>query len=298
MTIAALPIHILDVKNRLGEGVLWDAREQTVLWTDIEGSAFWRWEMGQSAPIRFSLPERLGCFALTATVGAYVGAFENGFAQFTPSKGSFEMLAPISARGSHLRMNDGRVDRNGTFWAGTMVEHDPPPGGDLGHLWRYNGGPSATPFLSDIRIPNSLCWSRDGRIMYFADSPRNMIWAYDFDTTPVGDPRIFARTPEGIHPDGSCVDSQDHVWNAQWGAGEVVRYRPDGTIERRLPLPISQPSCVAFGGPDLNQLIITSAAVDLSDAQLAAEPLAGALLVYDVDVIGIEESIWLDPSTR
>ena len=286
------PIHIIETKNQLGEGVLWDGREGVALWIDIEGAKFWRWQMGGEAQ-SFALPERPGSFALTARAGTYLGAFENGFARFSPAKDAFEMLAPVTRDTPHLRMNDGRVDRSGTFWAGSMAEKE---GSPLGSLWRYEDADKATACIDNIRIPNSLCWNGDGSIMYFADSPRNMIWAYAFDPDlgPVGAPGIFASTPNGIHPDGSCIDAQDHLWNAQWGAGEVVRYHPDGSIERRLKLPVSQPSCVAFGGDKLDLLFVTSARVDLSAEQLAAQPLAGALLVYDVGFTGLAESICKD----
>ncbi len=285
-----VPDKICEVANILGEGVLWDHRTQMLQWTDIESACLWQWDMTDASPVRYALPQRLGSFALTENPGEYLGAFENGFARFSLSDSGLDMLAPVTQATPHLRMNDGRVDRNGAFWAGSMAEAT---GAPLGSLWRYGGNGASTAFLHDIRIPNSLCWNGDGNIMYFADSPRNTIWAYDFDAGlgPVGEPRVFATTPPGIHPDGSCIDAEDHLWNAQWGAGQVVRYRPDGSIERRLSLPISQPSCVAFAGPQLNQLCITSARVDLSDDALAREPLAGALLVYAVDVKGRPEDI-------
>jgi L-arabinonolactonase len=284
------PRHIANVANRLGEGILWDAREGVALWIDIEGAAFWRWPIGQADPKSFALPQRPGSFALTQKPGCYIGAFEEGFARFTPASGAFEMLCPVTADQPHLRMNDGRVDRTGTFWAGSMAEREGDP---LGSLWRFDGADQATRFIDDIRIPNSLCWSLDGSMMYFADSSRNLIWRHSFAAGygPIGDPEIFATTPAGIHPDGSCIDAEDHLWNAQWGAGEIVRYRPDGSIQRRLSLPVSQPSCIAFGGDALDLLMITSARVDLSAEQLAAEPLAGALLVYNVDVRGVPEVI-------
>lgn len=281
--------QFLDVGNLLGEGIVWDARTQTAVWTDIEAARFWQWQPG-GAPISFALPQRLGSFALTATPGTYIGAFESGFARFSPAAETLEMLAPVTANDQHLRMNDGRVDRRGVFWAGSMAERD---GGGLGALWRYDGGAAATQMLADVRIPNSLCWSKDGRTMYFADSPRNTIWRYAIDPAggPLGDPAVFATTPPGVYPDGSCIDAQDHLWNAQWGGGEIVRYRPDGSVERRLALPVSQPSCVAFGGPQLDHLLITSARADLTPGQLAAQPLAGALLIRAVDVAGLPEVV-------
>ncbi len=280
---------ICDVANMLGEGVVWDHRTQKLQWTDIESSCLWQWDM-TAPPERFDLPERLGSFALTPDPEIYLGAFESGFARFSVTKPLFERVAPITQATPHLRMNDGRTDRTGKFWAGSMAEAAGTP---LGSLWRYDGNGRASAHLHDIRIPNSLCWNGAGDIMYFADSPHNSIWAYDFDPVagPIGEPRIFAQTPPGIHPDGSCIDAEDCLWNAQWGAGQIVRYRPDGSIERRLSLPVSQPSCVAFAGPDLDLLCITTARVDLDQAALAKQPLAGALLVYEIDVTGRHEEI-------
>jgi L-arabinonolactonase len=283
------PLYVLDVQNQLGEGVLWDVRAHTAVWTDIEGARFWQWQPGGEPESR-ALAQRLGSIALTEIGGSYVGAFEQGFAAFTPATGAFEMLAPVTGKHAHLRLNDGRVDRTGTFWAGSMAEAKGDP---KGSLWRYDGGGKATPFLGDIKIPNSLCWNRDGSQMYFADSPRQTIWRYAFDAErgPIGEPEIFATTTGDRYPDGSCIDVDDHLWNAQWGSGEVVRYRPDGSIERRIRLPVSQPSCPAFGGPDLNLLMITTARVDLTPEQLAEQPLAGALFVYATDVVGLPEMI-------
>ncbi len=282
------PIHVLPVQNQLGEGVLWDARTRSALWTDIEGSRFWQWQPGEP-PESHALPQRLGSFALTDDPASYVGAFESGFAAFTPATGAFEMLAPVTAEAPHLRMNDGRVDRTGHFWAGSMMETKGEP---RGSLWRYDGSGAATAHVHDIRIPNSLCWSCDGTQMYFTDTPRQAILRYAFDgDRPVGEPEIFATTTGHRFPDGSCIDADDHLWNAQWGSGEVVRYRPDGSIERRITLPTSQPSCVAFGGEHLNLLLVTTARVGLSVEQLAAEPLAGALFVYETDVTGLAEVI-------
>ncbi len=324
MPKANTPDLICKTQNLLGECVLWDHRTQRLQWTDIESSCLWQWDMTNAAPRRFELPERLGSFALTQDPEIYVGAFENGFAHFSAAQSTFEMRAPVTQGARHLRMNDGRTDRNGVFWAGSMVEAagsplerddkkwEPvfvPKSRDnknlertfdsikchpaLGSLWRFDGNDAATAHLHDIRIPNSLCWNGAGDVMYFADSPRNIIWAYDFDAAsgPTGKPRIFAQTPPGVHPDGSCIDTEDHLWNAQWGGGEIVRYRPDGSIERRLALPVSQPSCVAFAGPNLDQLCITTARVDLDARALSQQPLAGALLVYNVGVTGLREDI-------
>ena len=289
MTILPEPLEILDVKMTLGECPLWDHRSSEMLWIDIEKAHFWR-RKPKHDPQCFDLPERPGSFALTERHGTYLGAFENGFALFDPESGLFERASENVPGADNLRMNDGRTDRTGQFWAGSMKETAGP---HLGNLWRYDRCGKATIKLSGIRIPNSLCWSLDGRTMYFADSPENTIWKYDFDPEagPVGEPHVFAKTVSGVHPDGSCIDAEDHLWNAQWGSGEIIRYRPDGSIEHRLKLPVSQPSCVSFCGNGLDQLMITTARVGLSINDLQKQKFAGAIFVYDCDIKGVEENI-------
>lgn len=285
------PEYIADVQNRLGECVIWDHRTETLLWTDIESACLWKWRIGKGEPESHSLPERLGSFALTSDPDIYLGAFENGFARFSVSPPDFRMLSAITSSTPHLRMNDGRVDRTGQFWAGSMMETAGTPPGSL---WKFNTRGDVRSSLSGLQIPNSLCWNITGDIMYFADSPNHAIWKFAFDPVsgPIGEPEIFAATAIGVHPDGSCIDAEDHLWNAQWGAGEIVRYRPDGQIDRKISLPVSQPSCVTFGGPDLNLLCITTARVDLNEEDLIEQPLAGALLIYDVNATGRKEEIY------
>jgi L-arabinonolactonase len=292
MTSDIQPIMVCDVANTLGEGVIWDHRTQRLLWTDIESSCLWQWDLSAAKPQQTNLPARLGSFALTPDPSVLIGAFEDGFARFTLDGSSTDMLAPVTQHTPHLRMNDGRTDRNGQFWAGSMAET---AGSPLGSLWRLDGGGMASAHINDVRIPNSLCWNGSGDIMYFADSTRNMIWMYEFDrdSGPVGNPQVFAKTPDGVSPDGSTVDAQDCLWNAQWGGGQIVRYRPDGQIDGRLVLPVSQPTCVTFAGPNLDLLCVTSARADLNADALSAQPLAGALLVYDIGVIGRREELCL-----
>ena len=148
--------------------------------------------------------------------------------------------------------------------------------------------------VGDVSIANGLCWSPDGDWMYFADSPERTIWrfAVDRETGLPGEREVFARTPEGAYPDGACIDASGCYWSAQWGASRVVRYTPEGSIDQVIETPVSQPSCVAFGGPDLRQLCITTARDGLDDAGIAAEPLAGDILIYRVETTGLAEDRW------
>jgi sugar lactone lactonase YvrE len=149
--------------------------------------------------------------------------------------------------------------------------------------------------LSGLSISNSLCWSPDSKIMYHTDTPSRRIFRYDFDSYSgaLSNPAVLLRTERGCFPDGSTVDAQGYIWNAQWGASRIVRYSPKGEEDFILPLSVSQPTCVAFGGPQMDRLFVTSAHQGLSAVALAAQPEAGNLLVFQTDVQGIQDPVFI-----
>ncbi|SNS68111.1 MULTISPECIES: SMP-30/gluconolactonase/LRE family protein [unclassified Azospirillum] len=276
------PIDIVATRDALGEGVLWDDRKGVVWWTDIVGRRMHRWTPG-GALETFPTPQRLGSFGLVEGMDALVCAFEQGFALFDPPSGRLHWIDQLLEQGCGIRFNDGRVGPNGLFWAGTMVEDAAKAGAaNLGSQFTLAGDGTVTRHEGGFHISNGTCWSPDGATMYFADSIPGEMYAYDVDAT-TGLPanrRPFARTPDGASPDGATVDADGYLWSAQWGASRIVRFRPDGEIDLILPVPASQPTCVAFGGQDLDLLLVTTASVDLSEEALAGQPQAGNLLVY------------------
>jgi sugar lactone lactonase YvrE len=290
------PLRTLPVANTLGEGILWDDLEQVFLWTDIHDRKLYRYHPGNDRLDRWYTPERLCSFGLVAgDPGALICAFESGFAMYRYEDGELEWLARPEAGVTGTRFNDGRVDRQGRFWSGTMIEgeaaFDARGEPVTASLYRLERGVCER-MESGIRITNSLCWSLDSRRQYLGDSPAECIYAYDFeaDGGSIGNRRVFARTDPPAKPDGSCIDAEDQVWNAQWGGREVVRYRPDGSIAMRLSMPVSQPTCVCFGGPELSWLAVTSATVELTDQQRAEQPLAGAVFLFETDYRGVPET--------
>lgn len=299
MTIEFTPVARLAVDNRIGECPLWDDRTQSVHCTDIPSGRFWSWEFGTAQFCSFALRENLASIALTDTPGVFIGAFDKGFARFDPVHDSFEPLADIEAGHSHLAMNDGRVDRAGAFWASTKDIGKPNARAPGGKLWRLDGPGRATPFLGGLAVPNGIAFTGDGRSMFVADSEKGVIWKFALDARdgPIGC-APFAQTPSGVKPDGACVDAEDRYWSAHWGAGAVVCYNPGGTVAARLDLPVSQPTCVAFGGPDLDHLIVTSARDGLSPDALKREPLAGSLFVYRTNARGRREDRCTHNSTQ
>lgn len=235
-------------------------------------------------------PERLGSFGFVADSERLIAAFAGGIALYDPYQRSVVWLARPDSVVPGVRFNDGRVDRRGRFWSGTMVEGEQASAD--GCLYSVDSTGEARCHLRDLRISNGLCHSPDGRQLYFADSPTRTISVHELIEPEgiLGIPRIFARTPEGAFPDGAAVDVDGCVWSAHWGAGCVVRYTPDGRIDRTLRLPTRQPSCVCFAGPDLDILCVTTAREGLDCSTLQAEPNAGDVFLYRTGVQGLPES--------
>jgi len=279
-------------QNILGENVLWHHTEQALYWIDIEAALLQRYIVASAEYHVFSLPQRIGSFAFlqdgllqNGFVQDFqlIAAFEAGFALYNPTTQALKWLSQPEAHLAGHRFNDGRVDRQGNFWAGTMVENAEVSTTQAA-LYRLDATGQAQQVLGNLCISNGLCWSLDGRTLYHADSPQHQIKQYSYDaaTGTVGDGMLFTDTPHNAHPDGSTIDAAGYLWNAHWGAGKVVRYCADGSIDLELNLPVSQPSSVAIGGPNLDLLCVTSSRLGLSEAQLLQQPLAGNLFIYQL----------------
>jgi sugar lactone lactonase YvrE len=238
------------------------------------------------------MPERVGSFGLTAGSERLITAFESGLAWYDPTDQSVTWLARPDFPYPAVRFNDGRVDRQGRFWSGTMVEGDQPA--VSAGLYSFDRRHGLRQHLEDVRISNSLCLSPDGRMLYFADSPTRTIRVFELEPEgSLGPSRIFAQTPVGADPDGATIDADGCLWSAHWGAGCVVRYTPEGKIDRTLHVPASQPTCVCFAGPELDVLCVTTARVGISEVGLRGQPHAGDVFLYRVGVKGLPEAEFL-----
>lgn len=322
-------------QNILGENVIWHGKEQAIYWIDIEAALLQRYQFSSATLCAFRLPQRIGSFAFLADIPQHdfsvIAAFAEGFALYNPHTEALKWLCQPEAHLAGRRFNDGRVSRQGEFFAGTMLEDtgsensglddsrlqsarlktsvfDPAAEkrGDTREqaaLYRLDPQGKAQQVLDNLSISNGLCWSLDGHTLYHADSPRHQIRQFQFDpaTGSLSHPTLFATTPDNAHPDGSTIDAAGYLWNAHWGAGTVVRYQPDGQVDLQLNLPVSQPSSVAIGGPNMDLLLITTSRLGLSATQLALQPEAGDLFIYQLHgITGVPENHcqlspqWLD----
>jgi L-arabinonolactonase len=288
---------VVDGRHVLGEGIIWNERTGRLLWTDIESSELWSHDPASGLLERWPLPERLCSMALTNDDGRLLLGLASGLAFFSLAGGELTRICEVEPHLPSTRLNDGRVDRQGRFVFG-MFNQDEHPKHPVGGFYRLNHDLSVERLpLGGVAIANSICFSPDGRTMYYADSATREIRCCDYapDSGAVGrssisNLRVFAAHDAAPgDPDGSTIDAEGHLWNARWGAGQVVRFAPDGSVDRVLELPAPQPTCPAFGGPGLDLLYVTSAMVGLAQDHLAAAPGSGGVFARQVDVRGLPE---------
>lgn len=288
MPIGSEPVVVLDCRNNLGETVLWDDRSQRLWWANIHQGEVWNWAPGSAIdPVVHKLDERVGAIALREGGQGLAVALESGFALFDPVSGSTGKIADVESDKPTTRLNDGRVDPAGRFVCGGMDEASPQR--PLSAIYSLDADGAVKPLLRGIHCANSICWSPDGRTLYFTDMPTRRIDAFDYvaETGEISNRRVFVDLHDepGL-ADGSVVDAEGYLWNAQWGGGKVARYAPSGKLDREIPLPVSNPTCLCFGGADLDTLFITSAWFGLDNASRDREPHAGNLFAFKPGVKG------------
>jgi sugar lactone lactonase YvrE len=268
------PEVVVDAHAAIGEGPVWDPARGVLLWVDITGKLVHEYDPRTASDSAFPVPMPVGSLALREG-GGLVLAMEDGFWLWGANLNDPKRFVPVEADMPENRMNDGKVDPGGRFWAGTMAYDERR---DHGALYRLDPDGTVVTMVSPVSISNGMDWTSDATLMYYADSLAQSVDAFDYDVRTGGisnrRPVIQIDPAEGA-PDGLCVDAEGYIWVAIWGASEVRRYSPAGVLDSRVRLPVSQVTSVCFGGDDLSDLYITSAAAGLGDEQL--EPKAGAL---------------------
>jgi sugar lactone lactonase YvrE len=281
---------VLKTKAVIGEGPVWSAQEQRLYWVDIPEKKIHVLDPGNGSNQTFVMPD-LVTSATPRKSGGLVLSLRKSVAFFDPKTAKLDVLPDAEPDKPGNRFNDGKCDRQGRFWAGTMgdVDWDSP----VGSLYRFDSDRKLVRMEERVCCSNGLGWSPDSKTLYFAESFAYRIHAYDFDaaTGSIGNRRLFASLEGkgGAFPDGLTVDAQGFVWSAQPVFGRLVRYDPKGAIERIIELPVSRGTSCIFGGKNLDVLYVTTMRGTLTAAQLAEEPLAGSVLALRPGVTGIAE---------
>ena len=285
------PHLVVDAKNRIGEKPVWCDRSQKLWWIDIYGPAVLSLDPETGKVETFTLPGKtIGYLQLAAggTGPSFVIAQEDGLFAWTPG-GERRFLVSPEPGAPDMRLNDGVCDREGRLWLGSMREAERKPDGSL---WCVEPDGTVSRHAEGITIPNSLAVSSDGGTLYFTDTMAQVIWAYDCaeGKPSLTNRRVFVDVQgQPGRPDGATVDAEGFLWSAEFSGHRVVRYAPDGRVDRVVELPVRNVTCVGFGGPALDRLYISTASFGLDDAARAAQPLAGGLFMIEPGVRGLPE---------
>jgi sugar lactone lactonase YvrE len=298
---AVAAILWVDSRCTLGEGIIWSERCGALLWSDIQSFRLWRYAQYNDVVHSWVLPDRLGALAECESGKLLLGftkqlsmttlhdEHQSGILDITP-------VASVEAAQASTRVNDGRTDRAGNFVFGTLNEHrDKRP---IGNFYQFSIQHGLRRLeLPSIVIPNSICFSPGGQTMYFCDSLERKIMSCDYraDEAKVANVHELVRfAPYQGLPDGSVVDADGCLWNAEWGSAMVRRYSPSGRIDREIAIPAKNPTCVAFGGSRLDELYVTSSRLEMSPEELERTPHAGGVYRVIPGVTGIRDRKFKD----
>lgn len=280
---------------QVGESPVWHPGEQALYWTDIPGRKIWRYQVGGKQTQHWSLPEMAGCIAMRQDgwlVAAQTGHFTLPALTTSVASPQLQRMTTVIHAQSGMRFNDGRCDRQGRFWAGTMLMNMT-AGEPTGKLYRYSDGQVTIPLADSLIVPNGMAFSPDGRRMYLSDSHplRKTVWVYDYDPDS-GVPqnrRVFIEALPAGRPDGAAVDQDGCYWICGNEAGTVYRYTPEGRLDRSLRVPVARIAMCAFGGRRLDTLFVTS----IRPADAAPDALDGAVFALNPGTCGMEEPVFL-----
>lgn len=285
-------------QDLLGETPLWCEQTDSLLWLDIDGGRLQRFHAATGRHDSFTFDAHfVGSLALTPVPGRVLLALDLGLHLFDMGTGELRLLCQVEPAERDNRLNDGRCDAQGRFWVGTMDKQLSRP---HGAFYRVDPTGAVQRLFGDVIVANTVALSPAQDRLYFSDTRRFVTWQFPLDVAAgtLGERHVFVdHTATRSRPDGACVDSEGFVWNALFAAGRVVRYAPSGQVDRVIELPVTNPTCVCLGGPNLRTLYITTARKFLDRAQLRREPLAGSVLAVEVDVPGRPEHRFGRPAT-
>ena len=278
-------VPVLAHVARLGEGPVWDERAKVLWWIDWYGAGVFRSKLDTDKTEVFGVGDAIAAVALSNGASVWI-AMGHGFFELDPMTGRLREVGSAEPPGELTRMNDGKCDASGRFWAGTMSLDGHSP---IGALFSLEADASVRRVLDGVINSNGMCWSADNRTAYYVDSGTQRIDAFDYDLAEgnLSNRRAIKEfdRDEGT-PDGLTIDADGYLWVALWDGWQVRRYSPDGELDCVIPFPVARPTCCTFAGDDFCDLLITTAMPD--DAkERAAQPLAGRVFRARVDTPGL-----------
>jgi sugar lactone lactonase YvrE len=279
---------VLDARAELGECPRWHAGEQALYWVDIVAQRLHRLDPTTGETRTRTFYDPVACFAFRPR-GGFVLGMRTGFGVIDSFDGEVRPFGVQVEAGQPTRFNDGRTDAKGRFWAGTV---DSQKAGSLAKLYRLGADGAVTQMDDGALTANGAAFSPDNRTFYWSDTPRYVLFAYDFDleTGTVSNRRAFHQFPDGNgRPDGGSVDEEGFYWSALYAGGRVVRLSPQGEIVEEVPVPAQRPTMISFGGQDRRTAYVTTAREKISDAELEQYPLSGGLFSFRVETPGLPE---------
>jgi sugar lactone lactonase YvrE len=282
---------VLRAEPICGESPVWSAREQALYWVDNVAGKVHRFHPDRGTDETFVIPDdEVNCLGVRDSGGLVLG-LRHDFAYYDPARNQLDRLTDPERDKPQNRFNDGKVDRRGRFWAGTMGDTE--WAAPIGSLYRFDPGARVMRMQGEVICANGLGWSPDGRTFYFGESFRYVIWAYDFDPDAgtIANRRVFVEIDRagGAFADGLTVDAEGNVWSVHNMAGRVIRYNPKGDLTAVVELPVPQPTSCIFGGGNLDTLYITTSRQGMTAEQLAVAPLSGSVFAVRPGVAGLPE---------
>ena len=278
---------LVDAHAQVGEGPLWDEEQQVLYWVDILSSLLYIYDPATGENRALDIGQHVGT-VVTRASGGLMLAVREGFASFDLETQELTLIANPEAHITGNRFNDGKCDPAGRFWAGTMAYENPT---NQGSLYRLDTDFSVHKIFGDVAISNGIIWSLDRMTMYYIDTLRKNVRAFDYDndTGDISNERVIVNVPEEIGmPDGMAIDSEGMLWVAHYGGSCVSRWNPNtAQLLEKIDLPVTQVTACAFGGPNMDILFITSAAQELDAEELARQPLAGGLFSIKTPYQGV-----------
>ncbi|WP_420574603.1 SMP-30/gluconolactonase/LRE family protein [Kordia sp.] len=285
-----------EIPAKLGEGAFWDYNQEVLYWVDIIGQSLNIYSPKNKTNKEIKMPAPIGTVVPSEEKNKVIVALHDGVYIVDVTTEKITRLAAVEDTNTGTRLNDGKCDPNGNLWIGSMDYSQTNPGGNL---YKVNASGKTDKMLGNITISNGIVWSKDDKTMYYIDTPTANIRAFDFDktTNTISNERIVVTIPkeEGF-PDGMAIDENDMLWVGLWNGNSIANYNPEtGKLIQKIKVPAHNVTSCAFGGKNLDVLYITTASLDMTDAEKEQYPSAGSLFKIKLDTKGVKSTFFKKP---